>query len=289
MRLAAICITYKRPRQLATAIECFLRQDYPPRLRELIVLDDAGQYPNQEGDGWRLISLPVRFRTMGEKRNASAALASHRADAYCVWDDDDVYLPWHMTAAAAALAHADYAIPTLLYIDKRTHLVRKSNKSLFHGAWSFRRAAFERVAGYPFIQSGQDQGLLARFKQAGMRCGDPIQSDSRPSYVYRWHTTHSDHISALGRHGYKRLGKRPAVPVDSLTPHWDTDWTHLAEQEQSQAAGAWGRSEAEPPAKHATDATLLGARPPCSTPGTPTSPATRTSEGEPECTTAPPR
>ena len=66
MKLAAICCTYKRPALLAEAMECFLRQDYPGELRELIVLDDAGQYDNQKGEGWRLDSVPWRFRTLGK-------------------------------------------------------------------------------------------------------------------------------------------------------------------------------------------------------------------------------
>jgi glycosyltransferase involved in cell wall biosynthesis len=129
MKLAAICCTYVRPKALAAVIECFLRQDYPVELRELIVLDDAGQYANQAGNRWRLVSSPVRFRTLGEKRNASAALVSPDVDAYCVWDDDDIYLPWHMAAAAAALKDADYTIPTVIYIDRRGGLERKANHS----------------------------------------------------------------------------------------------------------------------------------------------------------------
>src|SRR5690606_9462505 len=105
---------------LAQAIESFLRQDYPAELRELIVLDDADQYAPQGGKNWQIVSVPQRFRTLGEKRNASAALVSADVDAYCVWDDDDIYLPWHLSAAAQALADADYSIPTALYVDKRT-------------------------------------------------------------------------------------------------------------------------------------------------------------------------
>ena len=167
MKIACLCCTYKRPKELATVIECFLRQDYPAELRELIVLDDAGQYDDQACERWKLVSLPIRFRTLGEKRNASAALVSPDVDAYCVWDDDDIYLPWHRSAAATALrSGADYTILSLIYKDKRKHLQRQSNQYLFHGAWAFRREAFEQVGGYPFIQSGQDQGLLRRFKAA---------------------------------------------------------------------------------------------------------------------------
>ena len=234
MKLAAICCSYKRAKLLAQAIESFLRQDYPADQRELIVLDDAGQYDPAAlagVPGVKLVSIPHRFRTLGEKRNASAALVSPEVDAYCVWDDDDIYLPWHMTAAAAALADADYTIPTVIYTDKRTRLQRKENQYLFHGAWAFRRAAFERVGGYPFIQSGQDQGLLRRFKDARLRRADPIQHDPRPSYVYRWFTAHALHISALGASGYERLGKTPAQRIAKIEPHWDVDWLAAAARE----------------------------------------------------------
>jgi hypothetical protein len=229
LRIAAICCTYKRPQALAAAVECFLRQDYPAELRELIVLDDAGQYAHQAGDRWRLVSLPVRFLTLGEKRNASAALASPAVDAYAVWDDDDIYLPWHLTAAAAALQDADYTIPTVIYTDKRNRLEPKANQYLFHGAWTFTRAAFERVGGYPWIQSGQDQGLLRRFKSAKLRRADPLQHDPRPSYVYRWGTVPGNrHLSALGARGYESLADLPVVPVTHLTPAWDRDYLALA-------------------------------------------------------------
>ena len=230
MKIAAICCTYKRPQLLAQAVESFLRQDYPAELRELIVLDDADQYSPQGGKGWQIVSVPQRFRTLGEKRNASAALVSSDVDAYCVWDDDDIYLPWHLSAAAQALTDADYSIPTALYVDKRTRLERKENQYLFHGAWAFRRSAFDQVCGYPFIQSGQDQGLLKRFKAAKLRRGDPIQFDDRPSYVYRWYTAHSSHLSAMGARGYERPGTFVAERVTHLEPRWDRDWVQLHEQ-----------------------------------------------------------
>jgi len=103
---------------------------------------------------------------------------------------------------------------------KKGRLEPKANQSLFHGAWSFRREALDRVFGYTFIQSGQDQGLLKRFKSANLRRADPIQFDPRPSYVYRWFTAHSLHISAMGADGYDRLaGSRTRRPRPSR-PAW---------------------------------------------------------------------
>jgi glycosyltransferase involved in cell wall biosynthesis len=90
MKLAVLCCAYRRPYLLGQLGESFLRQDYPREFRQLVVLDDAGQYGNQSGDGWQLVSIPARFRTLGEKRNACAALASADVEGFLVADDDDI-------------------------------------------------------------------------------------------------------------------------------------------------------------------------------------------------------
>jgi len=70
-----LCPTYRRPKPLENSIACFLAQDYPADCRELIVLDDAGELENQTGDGWQIISIARRFRSLPESFNALAGLA----------------------------------------------------------------------------------------------------------------------------------------------------------------------------------------------------------------------
>jgi hypothetical protein len=98
---------------------------------------------------------------------------------------------------------------------------------LFHGAWAFRREAFDRMHGYPFEQSGQYQGLLRRFKAAKLRHANPIQFDARPSYIYHWFTSHNRHVSALGKDGYERLASDPCEHVRKIAPAWDRDYLAL--------------------------------------------------------------
>jgi hypothetical protein len=80
------------------------------------------------------------------------------------------------------------------------------------------------------MQSGQDQGLLKRFKAANLRRADPIQHDPRPSYVYRWYTAHSQHISAMGKDGYERLGRIAGGRAATIAPRWSHDWLALHQQ-----------------------------------------------------------
>jgi hypothetical protein len=64
---------------------------YPRERRDLIIVDN-GQYEHQQGDGWHMVSIPSRFRSMGEKRNTCAALVSPDGEGFLV-ADDDIYLP----------------------------------------------------------------------------------------------------------------------------------------------------------------------------------------------------
>ncbi|GAB6184617.1 glycosyltransferase family 2 protein [Thermopirellula anaerolimosa] len=251
MKIACLCATFNRPAQLAEAIESFLRQTYPAERRELVILDDAGQYDPAACEhlpGVKLITTRHRFRTLGEKRNATAALASPDAEAYAVWDDDDIYLPWHLEAMAQVFAAGSpWSRPAEVWIDRRTYLERKPTGGLFHGSWGFTREAFLSAGGYPAMQSGQDQALAGRFKRAGIRsdspsqvlCSEPLRLSacpmpqaprSLPSYIYRWHTyPNARHISALGEDGYQRRGEEFIERVACLTACWSHDWNALAE------------------------------------------------------------
>jgi len=214
MKIAAVCCTYLRPKTLGQLIHCFLEQDYPDR--ELIILDDAGQYDNQQGDHWRLISIDRRFPTLGEKRNAAAALAADDVEALAVWDDDDLYLPWALRASAAALTDAAWSRPSLvLYQQKDGSLRRHQTGGLYHGGWAYRRAAFAHLGGYPPQCNGEDRGLARRLQRAGIAAADPCARGFAPFYVYCW--DRGWHLSSMGSEGYRRLGglrgERTAPPV----------------------------------------------------------------------------
>ena len=226
LKLTAICITYKRPLALEHAIESFLKQDY--HNKAMIILDDAGQYRNMEGDGWKLVTSPVRYRTIGEKRNASAALAPQDTDVYCVWDDDDIHLPWHMSGIAKAMEHGNFAIYSECFVkDGDKPISRIPTGRRYHSCWGYSRELFESVRGYPFVQSGQDLDFRdLAFRNGGATLVDPISLGFEPSYVYCWGQTHHRHLSGFGRGqgGYDSLGNDKFYEVHQLTPKWDRDW-----------------------------------------------------------------
>ena len=185
--LVALCPTFRRPLCLANALACWLAQDYPAERRELLILDDAGQWPAQHGHRWRLHSLLPRYDSLPAKYNALATLAPH-ADAYVLWEDDDVYLPWHLSAHAAALADADFSRPSEVWSNYGTEgraIHREAALGRFHGSWAFRRTAFEAVGRYRETRElNFDQHLGGRL-EALDNSGDP-NTFRGPSYVYRW-------------------------------------------------------------------------------------------------------
>src|ERR1700730_7438319 len=90
--ISCMCPTFGRPRHiLEETVYSFLVQDYAGQ-KELVLMNDFDeQIIHIEHPEVRAINLPTRFRTLGEKRNALAAICQY--DFLAVWDDDDIYLP----------------------------------------------------------------------------------------------------------------------------------------------------------------------------------------------------
>jgi hypothetical protein len=224
VKLAALCCTYQRPILLGHLIESFVRQDYPRDQRELIILDDAGQFENQEGDGWQIISIPRRFRTLGEKRNACAALATPDVEGFLVADDDDIYLPHWFRTQAEALRRAEWSRPSLVLLEHRDGLKEHDTGGLYHGGWAFRREALYRVRGYGPRNNGEDQDLASRLNEASVTKCDPSLF-APPFYIYRVNNS-SYHVSFLDDRGYVALGSRKP-PKSTVRPGWPREYDKL--------------------------------------------------------------
>jgi glycosyltransferase involved in cell wall biosynthesis len=217
MKIAVVCVTYNRPQLLGQMIRCFERQDYADR--ELVILDDAGQYAATEGLGWRLYSTDQRFSTLGEKRNAAARLVSNDVEAFAVWDDDDLYMPWALRASVAALNNADWSRPSLVLHPQPSGSLRQHRTGgLFHSGWAYRRGVFAEAGGYPTINNGEDQGLAERLNRLGVTEADPMTLGFLPFLVYPWFGRL--HFSSAGAMAYENWGRYviKSARVQSLEP-----------------------------------------------------------------------
>src|ERR1017187_5707985 len=94
--ISCMCLTFGRPQRiLEEAVYSFLNQDYAGPKELLILNDFAQQTIFFEHPQVTVVNLSERFGSVGEKRNAAAALCRH--DLLAVWDDDDIYLPHRLS------------------------------------------------------------------------------------------------------------------------------------------------------------------------------------------------
>lgn len=194
MKITAVCCTYNRPELLRKSLWMFQQQTHPDK--ELVILDDANQYDNQEGDNWRLVSLKDRFRSLGEKRNTCASLVSANTEAMAVWDDDDLYFPWALEAHAKTLEHGRWSRPSLCWDmseEWTTTLLAEASLdgNSYHGAWAYDKEAFRSVGGYPTNLAGdRDSKLGRKLRKRYDASIDPLTHGFDPYYVYcYWRTS----------------------------------------------------------------------------------------------------
>jgi glycosyltransferase involved in cell wall biosynthesis len=188
MKIAAVCVTYNRPELLPRLLRCFFDQDWPDK--ELLILDDLGQYePYTSKAGWRVVSFPHRFRTLGEKRNAAMALTSPDVEAFAPWDDDDLFFPWALRACAEALKDAELCQSHEVLEDRDGRLFRyktfgaaRPDRFAYHCSWAYRRSLMEKTGGYPIVNQGEDQDLDVKWKrEMGI---ESVNIQTLPFYVY---------------------------------------------------------------------------------------------------------
>lgn len=200
-KIAMVCLTFKRPRLLGRLIECFRRQTYENR--ELVILDDCGDYPTQpSGDRWRIVSVNERYPSLGMKRNAAFRLVSEDVEMVQNVDDDDLYMPLMLEAAVNALQKGPWAQGREAYewdgqTITRIETFHRSvpTKFAFNGHWCFRLKEFWAVGGYP--EDMDDDRIADRMTAAYGPSVDLLDEKfGEPFYVYsREPTTH--HISWL--------------------------------------------------------------------------------------------
>ena len=247
-RVACLCPTYRRPpRLLANAIACFEAQDYPAEARRLFVLDDAGELAPQLGANWSIATTRTRYPTLPAKYNALVGLVDAaratperwEAEILVVWEDDDIYLPWHLSAIVGALytpvapryKHGKaWSHPSRVWSLYGGHLHQEPAGGRFHASLAMRFEALVHIGGWPDTPRGDfDQQLLAKLRRECGPPADPCEA-APPSYVFRWGSTGSYHGQAFMRSPddciwYDRFAKatKPANQPIEVSPRLDAE------------------------------------------------------------------
>jgi hypothetical protein len=185
--------TYGRPTLVENAIACFMAQDYPAELRRLLIFDDAGQITPQDGEVWSLRTTSVRMPTLAMKYVILDAIDAGWADAFVIWDDDDIYLPWHLTAHAMVLQHSQWSHPNMVWsLDGGGGPKLACARGRYWASAVVRRDLHNRIGGFiPSARADFDYAHLSAWRKYGGEPGRP----EPPSYVYG--LGRSNHCSSI--------------------------------------------------------------------------------------------
>jgi len=232
--ILCICPTYKRPAHLANVLACYLRQTWPFARRHLLICDDARQFAPQASaaEGWSLFAPPARYPNLPAKFNALVAHALEEKklapDLMAIWEDDDLYLPWHLAAIGETHARrGEYFTHGQIwstYKEPRGAVHLGKPGSLFHGSWAFTAGLFERVGRYPIVDRLDfDQRMGTLLRKHGKHA---LIEQPTPSYVYRWggvpyHGSQQSGDRFLAH--WKSLESRPAPWIGALSPRFDDE------------------------------------------------------------------
>ena len=171
-----------------------------------MILDDArrrGRVLRQHGAlPIQVINVRPQYSTLGHKRQA--LLEAARTPLVAHWDDDDLYLPWHLSMLTARLAEqgASCVKPGAAWwgVGQGVNWTVKGDRphhNVFEGQMLFCTLDALKLGGYPPQDSGQARALLGGFKNKGLlHTWNP--PDDRVSYIYRWADGLS-HVSARRR------------------------------------------------------------------------------------------
>ena len=113
-----------------------------------------------------------------------------------VWEDDDIYLPHHISSHVTVMEGHLWSKPSKVLSDYSGKIQEEDATGRFHASIAFTRQAFEEVGGWPLTLRGDfDQQLIARLNVLGS-AGDPCLF-AEPCYVFRWGSTGGYHGQAM--------------------------------------------------------------------------------------------
>jgi len=181
MKIDCLMGTYGRYALVCESLACFLQQSALSQATLLIY----NQHPaplHFNHPKVRIVNELSPARSLRHIRQRMHELADPTADFIHWWDDDDLYLPWHLQDCLEHIGNDIAWKPASSWISERNiRFSRQTNR--FEGSWIF-RAEYAKSAplhthptytDHPVIRQIQEAKLLATTELAG-----------RTSYIYRW-------------------------------------------------------------------------------------------------------
>lgn len=204
------------------ALACFLQQTALPQATLLIY----NQHPiplSVDHPRVRVVNEPAPNGSLRHIRQRMHELARPDADLIHWWDDDDLYLPWHLADAIAHIGDHVAWRPKSSWFSVGNVSFRRT-ESRFEGSWVF-RADYLREAPLDSHPTYTDHPVVKQIEEADLL--GTTEFGDRTSYIYRW-SNGTVHVSQYG-YGFDeakqaenlaewRRAGRDTVPDGRLVP-----------------------------------------------------------------------
>ncbi len=249
MSLPSVCVlipTYARTGLLAEALFSALQQDYRGEVQVFIANDCERQKIEYDGNHTgaprsRVLTYNYakRFPALGAKRDAMLRDAPD-SDWYFFLDDDDLFMPWHISTLIGATRHDESIKASIPAMQFRLHERAWTLGEMPGGCAIAVERGLARTVGFNHeLNLGEDN----EFRQGVLqRCGRYVGRPGVASYAYRADTA-GYHISkSFANDGftsdpknfvndYERRMNEGIEPTGDvmITPAWKEDyWRTLA-------------------------------------------------------------
>jgi glycosyltransferase involved in cell wall biosynthesis len=188
-------LSYGRPQLSVEAVESFLRQTYQNKKLIIVNTHPSPVYFDKEYSSIKVFNIKPLERLSDIYR---FGIQQIKSPYFCIFDDDDIYLPWHIADRVAERLKSDDfdAIGHEVCFSSSGNVIDNLGGNMF-------------VAQYLY----DNNGILP---DAGLACWDGnwhskpwkrkhLISPYLPSYIYRWGTG-ENHISGLaGEEGQHKV------------------------------------------------------------------------------------
>jgi len=192
MKIDCLMGTYGRYSVVCEALACFLRQSALSSATLLIY----NQHPSPlsfDHPRVRVVNERAPEGTLRHIRRRMHELARPDADLIHWWDDDDLYLPWHLEDCLAHIGdHVAWKPKSSWYSYANTGFRRAENR--FEGSWIF-RAGYLKAAPIDTHPTYTDHPVILQTVEANRLATTEL--GDRTSYIYRW-SNGTAHLSSYG-------------------------------------------------------------------------------------------
>jgi hypothetical protein len=214
--------TYGRYSLACEALACFLQQSALSQATLLIY----NQHPvplHFDHPRVRVVNEIEPPRALRYLKQRMYELADPSADLIHGWDDDDLYLPWHLQDCLEHIGDNVAWKPASSWMSER-NVKFSRHVNMFEGSWVF-RAGYLKAAPLNTHPTYTEHPVFAQTVEAGLLATTELAG--RTSYIYRWETG-TEHLSAYGGQASEeaqrnnieawRRGSRDVRPDRKLIP-----------------------------------------------------------------------